>query len=99
MLNEGMEAVASKANRFNIGWTNEAFLFLVSYAENNKEFLAEEVIKASKDELPQPHDNRAWGAIFHKAAKAGVINRVGFKGAKTSHGSPKPLWGSLVIRH
>jgi hypothetical protein len=99
MLNDGMEAVASKANRFNIGWTNTAFLFLVNYAESNDVFLAEDVVKASKNEVPEPHDNRAWGAIFHKAAKAGLINKIGFKPAKTSHGSPKPLWGSLVKRH
>lgn len=73
-------------------WQQTAFACLEAFiASNDAPFMIEDVRLANPD-LPAPHDNRAWGAVARRAIKHGLIQRVGFAPAKTSHCSAKPLW-------
>lgn len=39
-----------------------------------------------------PPDGRAWGAVFQRAAREGLIRKVGYAPARSSNLSPKVQW-------
>lgn len=90
---EAMNACADKADRVNPpGWTGLAYAFLVKFAVNKKRsdlWTAEAVTDAFAADLNfiQPHDQRAWGAVFQRAIRKGVIEVVDHKGVRAKgHG-------------
>lgn len=70
---------------------------LVSYAQRKNSagvtFTSEEFRQDVKATLPQPPDDRAFGSVFRRAAKAGVIKKLGFVPALTRHCAPTVMWG------
>lgn len=74
-------------------WSQRAYDYLVMFAKQRKEdFLGEEVIYSSRSAgVPDVADRRAWGSCFSKAARNGVIRRVGWSTA-TKNSSAKPVW-------
>src|SRR5574343_1353381 len=42
--------------------------------------------------VEEPHDERAWGAVIIRASRGGYIVHHGFDRARSSHGSPQPVW-------
>lgn len=96
----GMARAADHANAETPGWTEAAFEFLEACAKvRAAPFLAEEVIEMAKAaHLAPPPDGRAWGGVFRRAARSGVIAKAGFAPAKTSNCSPKVLWQSRIVR-
>jgi len=93
-----MQAVTAKADKLSPEWSALAeqslrrFLELSTLVQNEKVFLAEDFALYAQgwDELPQPHDSRAYGSVLRNAAKSGLIRRVGYKADRW--GSPKSLW-------
>ena len=75
-------------------WTAQAYQFLLSYMQANKEFMCEDVREAAKGIVENPPHNRAWGGIFVKAAKLHIIKRKGFKSVTNAkaHCTPATLW-------
>lgn len=75
-------------------WTDYAFTFLLNFIKMNSEFMAEEVRLASDGIIPEPPSKRAWGGIFVRAVKSGIIKRKGFKSVKNAkaHCTPATLW-------
>lgn len=53
--------------------------------ETIREWLADE-------QFPVPPDARAWGAVLQRLKREGRIQAVGYRSARSSHGSPKVLW-------
>lgn len=94
----GMYASELKANINTPSWSEKAYSFLLKYIENNNEFMAEDVRNASEGKVPLPPSNRAWGAIFVKAAKNKMIQRCGFRKTKNpkAHRTPATLWKSIT---
>jgi hypothetical protein len=79
------------------GWSDRAYSFLVDYvgANPSRAFMAEDVRASAEAEgLPPPPDNRAWGGVVARAARAKVIRRLGYGAQKsvTCHCSPKSIW-------
>lgn len=73
-------------------WSQQAYAFLCQFAvARGGEFLGEEVISRSRGVVPEPTDKRAWGSVFTKAARAGVIVRNGWSTA-TRNCSAKPTY-------
>lgn len=74
-------------------WSVLAYNHLCHFARaRDGEFLGEEFIyTAIRNGLPAPADKRAFGSVFTKAAKAGVIKRVGWS-TSTMNCSAKPVW-------
>ncbi len=93
----GIASALDHAEREVLGWGEEALRFVRHFAETHVDFMAEDVIAAAKTAVPAAPDGRAWGAVFRAAARAGVIEKLGFRPAKTSNLSPKVAWGSRVL--
>ncbi|MES2488532.1 MAG: hypothetical protein V4607_01985 [Pseudomonadota bacterium] len=94
---EGMQKAGDHADEEHAFWRQEAARFVSRFAETHVDFLAEDVINASRGIVPAPPDGRAWGCVFKTAAKDSVIEKIGYRPAKTSNLSPKVLWGSRVL--
>ena len=85
------DAAIDQANRgAGPEWHAAADAALRQHAKVHAQFLAEDVRVSSG--LPQPKDNRAWGAVFARAARAGLIRRVGYGPSTTGHCRPMPIW-------
>jgi len=91
----GIEQAMMNADRQHEKWTVSAYNFLLSYIQTNKEFMAEDVRAASFGIVIEPPHNRAWGGIFVKAVKSGLIKRKGFRNVTNAkaHCTPATLWG------
>lgn len=85
--------VSEKAERDAPGWKEQAYLFLCDFARTHGDFISEDVSDASRAAgLPQPHDDRAWGAVYQRALKSSVIVQVGAGRSRRRHASICPLW-------
>ncbi len=82
------------ADKQSYKWTYYAYQFLIDYIKSNKEFMAEDVRIASEGIVEAPPSKRAWGGIFVKAVKSGLIKRKGFMNVKNAkaHCTPATLW-------
>ncbi len=56
------------------------------------EDVKENIREVAEPVIGVPHDSRAWGAVMRRAARARLIEKIGYAPAASSHGSPKPLW-------
>lgn len=92
----GMKRAAENAPA---GWPALAYAFLVRFAREHETFISEDVSAASKRAgLVQPPTDRAWGSIYRRAAKAGVIRQDGTGRSSRRHASICPRWRSLVFK-
>jgi hypothetical protein len=87
---EGMRAAEEAANNDQPGWSERALDELLEVGRNLGRFTIEQLREAST--LESPTDERAWGGVIQRASRAGLIARCGFAPAKSSNGSPKPVW-------
>lgn len=94
----GMAQALDHAEAVHEGWAEEAANALRMYiaAHPGKEFMAEDVREYAYDVLavPYPPHCRAWGSIIAKAARDGLIERVGIGPVKTasSHMANASVW-------
>jgi hypothetical protein len=93
----GAQRAADHAERTAPGWQDRAFELLAMFAKVKAQvgtpFLGESFrAYASTNGLEDPPDGRAFGAVFKRAAREGVIESVGFAPANSSNRSPKTLW-------
>ena len=96
---DGMEQALTHANETHENWGNLAHNFLVFYCVHKKDpFLVEEVRLASMYIIPEPPSLRAWGSIVIRAAREGLVKKVGYKAVKNprAHQTPATLWKSLL---
>jgi hypothetical protein len=88
----GMAQVAGKAERAVPGFAEAAYAFLLHYISRHSEFPGEDLVLAAREAGIEPHDDRAWGPVFKRAARADLIRRIGYVPRKRGHGSPGPKW-------
>lgn len=97
---EGMNNAADHAERETEGWKAMAFGSFVRYAAATKEpFMTEDVRwYAEALGVPEPPDNRAWGAVAMRVKKAGLIVSMGYAPQKAvnAHKAPKTVWKSVM---
>lgn len=84
-----MLAAADHANDVVEGWSDLAFVFLRRFAALRVGiFTAEDVTRASVEyDLIQPPTTRAWGSVYLRAMKEGIIEHVDNEGRR-ANGSP-----------
>lgn len=75
---EGMAIAAAHADGVTPNWTEDAYRYLCAYASLGRPFTAPEVrAYAEQAGLPEPPSLRAWGPVFHRAARNGTIAPTG----------------------
>lgn len=90
-----IQAAVNHADVVAPGWSDGAYAALRAYAKANSLFKSEDVRRhAHASGLPQPPDARAWGAVFQRAARDGLIRRVGYGKSmnRVAHGRPATVW-------
>ena len=95
----GMQQATNHADEVNEDWSEQAYDFLIAFAQRNHTFQSEDVSDASKrvSNFPQPPTDRAWGSVYTRAARAGVIEQYGMARSRRRHASVCILWLSLVF--
>lgn len=88
----GMQSSYQHAEQDVPEWGDLAYNYLLDYARRHGDFLIEDVRASAAGYVPEPPELRAWGAVINKAARRGLIRKVGYKLAKSSNCSPKCLW-------
>lgn len=78
----GMKKAIEHADQVNEGWSDKAFNLLKSYVNEfgpGWKFLGEQVrYYAEAKKLEEPPSLRAWGSVMVRAAKSGLIKKVGY---------------------
>jgi len=78
-------------------WSHDAYRWLrVRLRWQVRPFTAEELLPAVLKAAGEPRDRRQFGAVLQRLHREGYIARAGFRPARTSHYSPKPVWS--VVR-
>lgn len=97
---QGMEAAAAHAEREHEDWNRMAYAAFVRYALTQKDtFMTEEARwYAEACGVPEPPDNRAWGAVTMRAKRAGLIVSAGYAPQKdvSAHKAPKTMWRTIT---
>ena len=94
LRDKGIKKALDNANNTHDKWSDKAYDFLLKYIKYQNQFMTEDVRVASEKAIPKPPSNRAWGSVILKAAKSGLINRVGFANVKNAkaHKTPASVW-------
>lgn len=97
LRDEGIKRSVDHADDVIDSWSDRAYRFLNDYIKSNREFMAEDVRVASINQLPEPPSLRAWGGVFVRAAKSGLIVRIGFRNVinHKAHSTPASVWRAV----
>lgn len=87
----GMARATAHAEADHDGWGAQAYDWLVAYAQMGHSFLAHEAIVASRGCVPVA-SGKAWGSVFVRAARDGVLEKVGYAPDPHRHLNPAPVW-------
>lgn len=99
LRDEGMARAGDHAERVTPQWLDTAYAFLLNFATTHQTFISEDVSDASKVwGMVQPPTDRAWGSVYVRAVKAGIIVQDGAGRSRRRHASICPMWRSLVFR-
>lgn len=81
-------------------WSETAYAFLERYARTHERFTSEDVRDASKGEVPEPPNLRAWGGVFQRAARKRITRRDGYDTARDPkvHCNVVTVWRSELYR-
>lgn len=87
----GIERSGERADRDEANWTERAALAIGSYARSvGGPFLIEDARESAG--ISAPPDGRAWGKATTRAARDGLIRKVGYAPSRSSNLSPKVQW-------
>lgn len=93
---KGIATAAAHADDVSDGWSSMAYLVLRNWCRKyDANFTAEQVRAwAHINGLPVPPDGRAWGSVFQRAAKEGLISKHSYKQATglACHMHPVTVW-------
>lgn len=93
----GIQRAIDHAETIEPDWGERAYQWIRGYAMHCRQFISEECTAlAAKSGIESPADPRAWGHPFKRAAREGVIQKVGYGISNNRHRSPTPLWRSLI---
>lgn len=90
--NAGIKTAVDHADHKIKSWQDRAYSFLLAYSKPC--FQVEEVRQAAEGIVPEAPNARAWGGIILRAAKAGKVERIGFKNTSNvkAHRTPASVW-------
>lgn len=79
MRDAGIAQAITHADEVCEKWSEKAYRFLQWYLQHHKEFMTEDVRKASEYIIEIPPSERAWGGVIVRACKAGLIRQIGYR--------------------
>lgn len=92
----GMALALDKADRDQEGWSTDAMVAVRTYValHRGQSFLAEQLRAWAESTgiVAAAENERAWGAVMRRAAKEGLIQKIGYAPSASSNLSPKTLW-------
>ena len=93
----GIKQAEQTANKQHNQWSFNAYKFLLEYIKTNKEFMTEDLRKASVEVVPIPISLRAWGSVIRLANNNKIIEHIGYKKVKNpkAHCATASFWGVL----
>lgn len=96
----GIARTRKATDRRNPTWADVAYQYLERYARHHQLFTPEAVTdEAESWGLTAPSDKRAWGFIYLKAQRAGIIERsTEIYQRRFGHGSVGVKWRSKIFR-
>jgi hypothetical protein len=92
---EGMGQALGHAESVEPGWGDLAYEWLAHYVAGEKgvQFTSFLFISwCQLNDFDMPPTQKAFGSIFTKAAKNGLIRKVGYRPHPLRHASPTVLW-------
>jgi hypothetical protein len=97
---EGMGQALGHAEEARPGWGEVAYEYLLGFAQRHASFISEDVSDETKEThyFPQPPTDRAWGSVYRRALKEGIIARDGVGRSRRRHASICPRWRSQIYR-
>lgn len=91
----GMQRAQDHAEEASPGWADRAFAALCAHATRGGRFTSYEFRMAAYGQgLDAPPTDKAFGPVFLRAAKAGVIRKAGYAQHPERHASPTPVWSA-----
>jgi hypothetical protein len=94
-----MAQALAHAERENVRWGDLAYMYLLIHCQRHATFISEDVSDASREYgLVQPPTDRAWGAVYIRAQRNGLIRMIGAGKSRRRHASICPLWASTIYK-
>lgn len=98
----GIQAATDHADAVTPKWSDIAYGYLHDFACTAESFTSEDVRTAAyaTEAVPTPPNERAWGGVFMRAARNGVLLRDGYDTARDPkvHCNVVTRWKSLLYR-
>lgn len=98
----GIQAATDHADAVSPKWSDVAYGYLHNFACTAESFTSEDVRTAAyaSEAVPTPPNERAWGGVFMRAARNGVLLRDGYDTARDPkvHCNVVTRWRSLVFQ-
>ncbi len=95
LRDEGMKRAADHADRVSAEWGQRALDFLRGWVVGRTSFTSTDVrIAATAAGVPAPTHERAWGPVFMRASRLGLITPAGYvpHPDPRAHATPARLW-------
>lgn len=96
----GIQAAVDHADAVTPKWSEVAYDYLIGYAYGSPDFTSEDVREAAyrSGSVEQPPSERAWGGVFMRAARNGIVQRAGYDTARDPkvHCNVVTRWRSLL---
>lgn len=100
LAREGMDRSLDRANRETPDWSDLALDYLRRYARQHREFPGWFVTDSAAldPNFPAPANSRAWGGVWKRAKKEGIVVPSGrWMAHPKRHGCPCVIWRSNVL--
>ena len=88
----GMTRATNHADAVSADWSERAYRMLCQHARIGNAFTSYDFRQTLHGFLEEPPTPKAFGSVFTRAAKAGVIKKVGYAQHPERHASPTVLW-------
>lgn len=92
---KGMKRAVDHANRANVDWGDKVYALLKDFVRRySGPFLFEDFRNSIAGLVPEPPHKRAYGSVAAKAARLGLITRVGYSQVKNvkAHCAMSTVW-------
>lgn len=91
----GIDMAVEAADRKHAGWSDTAYAFVELFVVQHKgeNFTGHDIVEAAREKgVIAPPNEKAYGAVIQRAARAGLLKKAGYAPDENRHGNPVILW-------